>query len=124
MAQIILLETDRQLANNLKEYFRQAGHELLVYSDPQQAVLAADTNHPDIIILDLILAGRSGIEFLYELRSYPDWQNIPVIVTGRFTPDEVQVYSGAFQELGVSHYLPKQTTALGSFLAETRKLLQ
>src|SRR5437868_2205469 len=124
MATILLLETDRQLAQNLKGYFGQAGHELLAYSDPQQAVIAADKNHPDIVILDLILASRSGIEFLYELRSYPDWHNIPVIVTGKLTADELEAFSAAFQELGVSKYLHRQTAALADFLTETESLLQ
>jgi DNA-binding response OmpR family regulator len=97
MAQILLLETDRQLAKSLKDYFGRAGHSLVCYSDPQQAVVAADRRQPQVIILDLMLAGRSGIEFLYELRSYP--------------------------ELGVSKYLHRQTTSLPQLLAEAQKLL-
>jgi DNA-binding response OmpR family regulator len=123
MAQILLLETDRQLAKSLKDYFGRAGHSLVCYSDPQQAVVAADRRQPQVIILDLMLAGRSGIEFLYELRSYPDWQAIPVIVTGSLSQEDLQVFADSFAELGVSKYLHRQTTSLPQLLAEAQKLL-
>jgi DNA-binding response OmpR family regulator len=124
MAVILLLETDRQLAKNMQAYFSRAGHQLSYYADPQAAVMGADTSRPDIVILDLFLASRSGIEFLYELRSYPEWQTIPVIITGRLPADELGAYQESFKELGVSKYLPKQTTSLDQFLAEAERTLQ
>ena len=124
MAKILLLETDRQLSRTAKAFFGRAGHQLEFYSDPQSAVAAADTSRPDVIFLDLFLASRSGIEFLYELRSYPEWQNIPVIITGRLAADELSSFATSFRELGVIKYLPKQTSSLSQLLVEAEKALQ
>lgn len=124
MARILLLEADKQLSKNIKSFLNQAGHDVAVYKDPQTAISDADKKFPDVVILDLMLAGRSGIEFLYELRSYPDWQKVPLIITGRLSADEIQAFSDAFAQLGVAVYLPKQTTPLASLLAETETLLQ
>ena len=124
MAHILLLETDRQLAKNTRDYFGRAGHKLAFFADPQTAVMSADTNRPDVIILDLFLASRSGIEFLYELRSYPEWQAIPVIITGHLAGGELNSYQDSFKELSVAHYLPKQTSSLKELLAEVEKSLQ
>jgi len=41
-------------------------------------VLAA--GRPDVIILDLMMPKMDGFEFLHELRSRPEWQDIPVVV--------------------------------------------
>jgi DNA-binding response OmpR family regulator len=124
MAHILLLETDRQLAKNTQDYFNRAGHQLDFYGDPQSAVLGADASRPDVVILDLFLASRSGIEFLYELRSYPEWQGIPVIITGSPAQNELGAFKDAFQELGVIKYLPKQSSSMGQLLAEAEKTLQ
>src|SRR5205085_980414 len=99
---------DHQLAKNTQRFFNAAGHDLICYTDPQQAVMAADKQRPDIIILDIFLAGRSGIEFLYELRSYPDWQGIPVIITGHLPADQLAVFRPSFDELNVAAYVPRQ----------------
>ena len=37
-------------------------------------------HEPDVIILDLMMPKMDGFEFLDELRSRPDWQDIPVVV--------------------------------------------
>lgn len=123
MAKILLLETDRQLAKNVKDYFVRAGHQLSYYSDPQTAVMAADTSRPDVIILDLFLASRSGIEFLYELRSYPEWQPIPVIITGRLAASELDVFKDSFKELNIARYITKQAS-LKDLLAAAEATLQ
>jgi CheY-like chemotaxis protein len=88
------------------------------------AVTSADINKPDIVVLDLFLAGRSGIEFLYELRSYPDWQQLPVLITGHLPSNEIAEYADALMELRVHKYLPKHTTSLQDLLVEVEQALQ
>jgi DNA-binding response OmpR family regulator len=123
MPKILILETDRQLAKNTSDFLVLQGHQVDIYSDPQSAISSADTNCPDVVVLDLMLAGRSGIEFLYELRSYPEWQQIPVIVTSKLTDEELQAYLPAFGQLNVSGYLHKPTTPLADLAAMVQKLL-
>jgi DNA-binding response OmpR family regulator len=124
MSNIILLETDRQLAKYTADYLKQQGHKTEVYSDPQSAISSADKHCPDCVVLSLLLAGRSGIEFLYELRSYPEWQKIPVIVTGKLSAEELNDYTPVFNQLGVTRYLHKSTTSLTDLAVAIQGLLQ
>jgi DNA-binding response OmpR family regulator len=107
MKRILILEPDRVLAGSLSDYLSKAGYKVSVHSDPQAAITSADKHAPEIVIAELQLAGRSAIEFLYELRSYPEWQSIPVIVTGQLRAQEIESYSEVFRELNVSQYLYK-----------------
>jgi len=59
--------------------------------------------------LELQLASHNGIEFLYELRSYNDWQSIPVIIHS-LVP--ATAFTNIAPELGVVSYLYKPTTTL------------
>ncbi len=119
MAHILLLEPDSLLAGSLSQFFANANHSVSVHSDPQAAVTAADSQKPDIIITELQLAGRSGVEFLYEFRSYPDWQAIPIIVFTNLHPEQTKIYQEVLNELGISGCLHKT----GSGLPELLKLV-
>jgi DNA-binding response OmpR family regulator len=122
MADILLLKTDRQLASNTAGFFKRAGHNLRYFSDPQAAVVAIDKSKPDLIIVDLFLAARSGIEFLFELRSYPEWESLLVLVSGGLSAEEIKNYRAAFKELNVGLYFQK-TASLKVLLTAAERLL-
>lgn len=74
--------------------------------------------------MELQLVGHSGIEFLYEFRSYPDWQNVPLIIHTHVPPSE---FAGArdllMKELGAHTYLYKPHTSLKKLLGTIREAL-
>ncbi len=55
-------------------------YDVSVATDGVQAAEHANAVRPDCVIMEVSLAQHSGIEFLYEFRSYVDWQSIPVVV--------------------------------------------
>jgi DNA-binding response OmpR family regulator len=116
MPKILLIEPDKILAANIHSYFAKAGHEIIIHNDLQQAVAAADKVKPSAVIMELQLAGRSGLEFLYEFRSYPDWQELPVILHTIVKDDELATYDRVLQDLNVSRLLYKPETGLESLL--------
>lgn len=112
---ILLLEPDRQIANDTKTSLMLAGYSVITHTDLQAAILSVDKFRPDLVILDLLLGGRSAIEFLYELRSYPEWQDIKVILTGRYPLEEIETYLASLNQLNIAAYLPKLTASLDNF---------
>jgi len=117
MARIVLIEPDRILAETYVRALRTMGHSVTPCASAQAAIMAADARRPDIVIVELQLVEHSGIEFLYEFRSYRDWQTIPVIVQTHVPPGEF-AHSGELlkNELGVRTYLYKPATTLKKLL--------
>lgn len=117
MAKILLIEPDRPLAEIYFRALKQAGYEVTVCSSAQAGILAADKVQPDLVILEPQLVRHSGIEFLYEFRSYPDWINVPVIIHTHIQPSE---FAGSrsllMDELGVREYLYKPQTSIAKLL--------
>lgn len=119
MADILLIESDRLLATNLQKYLGELGHKVAWHVDPQTAIDGADEKTPDVIVLDIVLANhRNGIEFLYELRSYPDWQNLPVVIFSQVAAENLKGCLDSLEQLNVSAYRYKPTTTLTN-LAQT-----
>lgn len=124
MARILLIEPDRLLAETYCQALTSASHEVVIRAGAQAAITAADQTKPDLVILELQLVEHSGIEFLYEFRSYPEWQAIPVLVQTSVPPGE---FTDSWQilerELGVNSYLYKPQTSLRQLLAAVREQL-
>lgn len=124
MAHILLVEPDRLLAETYRELFTGRGHTVTMCAGAQSAVFAADEIKPDLVILELQLIGHSGIEFLYEFRSYPDWRDVPVLVLTGVPAGE---FTGSWElfrrELNIHGYLYKPLTSLSSLLGSVDELL-
>lgn len=117
MANILLIEPDHSLAWAYRSALESAGHGVLMSTSAQTAVDAADEVRPDAVIMELQLVAHSGIEFLYEFRSYADWQNVPVIILSKVPPAEFNQCGRTMREhLGVSEYCYKPQTDLKQLL--------
>jgi DNA-binding response OmpR family regulator len=113
VAQIILVEPDRVLADTFRQALEATGHTVTPCASAQAAIFAADQAAPDLVLLELQLIEHSGIEFLYEFRSYEEWQDVPVLILS-------QVPAGEFasnwrllrEQLGIAEYMYKPQVSL------------
>jgi DNA-binding response OmpR family regulator len=117
MANILLIEPDHSLAQAYKSALESAGHSVSLSTSAQTAVDAADETCPDVVVMELQLIAHSGVEFLYEFRSYADWQQVPVIILSKVPPAEFNQCARTMREhLGVSTYCYKPQTDLKQLL--------
>jgi CheY-like chemotaxis protein len=113
MKNLLVIEPDNVLRKIYTEVFSERGYNVTAVNSAQSAVMAADLLRPDAVILEIQLVEHSGIEFLYEFRSYIDWRDIPVCVNTQIPPQE---FKGSWQlltdELLIKDYLYKPDTRL------------
>ena len=123
MSQILLIEPDRLLAKTYVEAFKSVGHSVKVCHSAQSAIMCADEIKPSIVVMELQLVSHGGIEFLYEFRSYLDWQNVPIIILTNVPliefADSQQLLRN---ELKVETYLYKPQTSLKKLLQSIKEL--
>lgn len=124
MARILLVEPDYVLARIYAMALQRAGHKVRVVADAQAAIDRADRLTPDVVVLELQLAGHNGIEFLYEFRSYSEWQAVPVIINSGVAPGEIQSVPGAWEQLGIAAYHYKPRSNLRALLASVEQVLE
>jgi two-component system, OmpR family, phosphate regulon response regulator PhoB len=78
--------------------------------DGEQALERVRADHPDVILLDMMMPGRSGSEVLLELRRNPETAATPVIMlTARAQAADRE----AMDLAGATHYLTKPFSPVG-----------
>ena len=82
MATILVVEDDAHLRFGLEFNLKQEGHEVLVAADGEAGLELWRSRHPDLILLDIMLPGRSGLEVLEDLRQ-SDRRTPVIILTAR-----------------------------------------
>lgn len=115
--QVLLVEPDVVLAKLYRQAFEDSGWQVSWAPGAQAAVDAADDARPDVVVLELQLVEHSGIEFLYEFRSYLEWQTIPVIAHTLVPPTAFADLSVLVHELGVSTYHYKPNTNIAQLMS-------
>lgn len=119
-----MLEPDTILADTYRQAFEAAGYDVRRTVSAQDAVFLVDELVPDCIVVELQLVAHSGIEFLYELRSYSEWQHIPVLIHSCIPPIEFEDSMELLKKLlNVSTFLYKPHTSLTTLLREVRNAM-
>jgi two-component system response regulator BaeR len=101
MSHVLIVEDEPKLAKLLDDYLRAAGFATRCVHDGRDVVPAVERQRPDIVLLDLMLPGRSGLEVFKDLRSIAD---IPVVMVTALV-EEVDRLVGL--ELGADDYVCK-----------------
>ena len=78
--QVLILEDDPHLAEMLTWHFEREGFEVRTTSDGDDALRLARANPPDLMLIDWMLPGLSGIEVCERLRDNPATRGVPVIM--------------------------------------------
>lgn len=112
MKTAVLLESDKIVSECINKELSKHGFDVVMVSNADDAISAADKKKPDIVISDLAVSGHSGSEFLYEFRTYSDWKNVPIIIFSSIDINQEIMNSNDFKILNISDFLYKPKTSL------------
>ena len=85
----LLVDDDEVVRRVVRQVLQPLGWQVAEAENGQVAIESLGAARPDVIILDLMMPKMDGFEFLDELRSRQEWQDIPVVViTAKDLTDE------------------------------------
>ncbi|MGQ9888892.1 MAG: response regulator transcription factor [Aggregatilineales bacterium] len=120
MAKVVIVEDESTLARNLAEKLRGDGFTVITAADGEDGLDKIRSEHPDLIILDIMLPRLDGLSICRIIRHDPSTAHIPIIMlTARGT--EVDKIVGL--ESGADDYIVKPFS-LGEFLARVRAVMR
>lgn len=79
MARILLVEDNEMSRDMLSRRLSRRGHEVLVAADGLQAILTAESQTPDLILMDMTLPVIDGWEAAHRLKSSPTTAGVPIL---------------------------------------------
>ncbi len=105
MAQILLIEDDNDIRQLMKQFLEQDGHTVVEASNGKTAVEIYYKEQPDLIITDIVMPEKNGIEVISELKSkYPHIKIIAISGGGDLDPSS---YLFTARKLGAAYTLKK-----------------
>lgn len=120
MTRVLLVEDDAWLAEMEQAVLAQAGYEVVVASHALAAIELIDASVPDVIILDVLLAGSTAFSLLNELQSHGDTHQVPIILCTNLAE---QFSSSHLKEYGVKRVVNKTTMHPQDLVVAVRALV-
>ena len=120
MARILIIDDDPQILDMLGQTLEREGYDIVKALNGNEGIKLYRENHVDLIITDIIMPEKDGIETIFELRKdLPDLKIIAISGGGRIEPEE---YLFVAQKLGVQRTFAKPV-ARAELLKAVRELL-
>ena len=101
---VLVVEDEDALATLLHYNLDKEGYQVGVAGDGEEALTMASERAPDLVILDWMVEGLSGIEVCRRLRRAPETQNVPIIMLTARGEEEDRVRG---LETGADDYVTK-----------------
>jgi len=101
---ILIVDDNRDNAYLLKELLSRHDYEIATTNNAEEAAREIQANPPDLILLDVVMPGRSGYELCQELKSDPRTRLIPIVLITGLTDREDKIHG---IEVGADDFLNK-----------------
>ena len=121
MAKVLVAEDNKYLRRAYIAKLPKEGFEIEIVEDGKAVMEKVKSFKPDLIILDIIMPQRNGLDILKELKETPVLNKIPVIITSSLDKSE-DVKKGL--EIGADDYLVKTEVSMDDIVAKIRGLLK
>lgn len=103
-----LLEDDPLIRRAWCESLEASGYRVLASDEGQELLARFSEVRPNLVVLDMLLPGTDGFEFLARLRADARWQDVPVLIVSELADAlNVSVDAESTRALGIAGILPK-----------------
>jgi CheY-like chemotaxis protein len=100
---VLIVEDDEDIRAALREMLEEEGYRVATAIDGEEGLAQVKSSRPGLVLLDLLMPGMNGLEFLAALRADQTFASLPVVVVsagGRGS-------AGMAVEAGATRFLPK-----------------
>lgn len=101
---VLIVDDSRTAIHMLKQVLMQGGYKTLEAPSGENGIDIARQNHPDLILMDVVMPGMNGFQATREIRKNPGTENIPIIMVSGNQQGTDQIWG---TRLGANDFLPK-----------------
>ena len=122
-ARILVVEDEEALSALLEYNLSKEGFDIRLSTDGEDALLLVEEDRPDLVVLDWMLPGLSGIEVCRRIRAQADTRDTPVIMLTARSDEEDRIRgldTGADDYLTKPFSVPELTARVRALLRRSR----
>ena len=118
---VLIVEDDIVLSRALAQKFKNAHFSVQTASNGNEGLLLSLSQHPDIIILDLLMPIKNGMSFMEDVRKDNWGKSVPIIVLTNFDTDDFIL--SKLLEYKPAYYLIKSNTSIETVTEKAMEIL-
>jgi CheY-like chemotaxis protein len=88
MAKVLIVDDNEAFRRLNAEFLKMDGHEVLTAASGRETLELVNSEHPDIVLLDIMMPGTDGYEICRQIKNKPSTQNTMVIMVTALPPSE------------------------------------
>ena len=121
MAQILIIDDNKEFRKLLRETLGQAGHQVLEASNGQEGIDLYCKEQPDLVITDIVMPGVSGIQVVSELQK--DFPGINIFAVSGGGKNDAQDYLDGIVSYGNVRYVFEKPFDMNELLEAVRDVV-
>lgn len=119
MKKILIAEDEDVLLNVLKDRFEAEGWEVSTAKDGEETVVSINKFKPNLVLLDLLMPKKDGFEVLKEIRSNPEFKDLPIIIVLSNLGSDEDIKKA--MALGANDYFVKTQHPMSEIVEKVKK---
>lgn len=120
---ILVVEDEEALLQALTDTFSENGYEVLKAKNGVEALSVALKNHPDLIILDILMPEMDGMSMVKNLRADNWGSKVPVIILTNINPESNHILQ-SIVESQPAYYLIKANVELSEIVEKANSIIR
>ena len=124
---VLVVDDDPDILDYFTSFLEDHEFAVRTASNAVRALSVLEECRPDIVLIDVLMPGRSGLDLLVKLRRDSRWRDVPlVVVTGndQILEDDCQSYLGSHQDVRGPDGVLSKPIDRNALLAVLDKLLR
>lgn len=89
MATVLVVDDQASIRELLRLVLLRLGHDVITAADGEEALAVARAHRPALVVSDVAMPRKNGLELLQDLAAEPRLRNTPVLLTSAVPPEQV-----------------------------------
>ena len=108
MARVYVVDDDAQLLRMVGLMLERGGHDVTLINDPHEGLDQVNAHRPDVLVLDVMMPGKSGHDLTREIRETKGLEDLPILI---LTARSQDIDRKTALKSGADDYLSKPVTS-------------
>jgi len=120
---ILIVDDDLPILKMLVDKLTTEGFNIIQAHDGEEGFSSACNNHPDLILLDIIMPKMDGLTMMKKLRIENEWgKSVPIILLTNLSPDDDKINQSVVED-APAYYLLKPNWDVGDVVEKVKERL-